>query len=105
MRQSPLSIVLSDEERRSLEHIVRCSTSLNGHAQRARAILAFADGQTMRDIGRQFGMGRRIVRKWVARFVAKRLDALDDLPRSGRPPVFSPRRGDVRGEDRMRAAG
>jgi hypothetical protein len=105
MRRSSLEVVLSDDERRRLEHVVRCSTSLNGHAQRARAVLAFADGRTMRDIGRRFGMGRRIVRKWVARFVAKRLDALDDMPRSGRPPVFSPRRGDARGEDRLRAAG
>ena len=105
MRRSSLEVALSDDERRWLEHVVRCSTSLNGHAQRARTILAFAGGRTMRDIGRQLGMGRRIVRKWVARFVAKRLDALDDLPRSGRPPVFSPRRGDACGEDRVRAAG
>ena len=104
MRRSPLSIVLSDEERRSLEHVVRSSTSLNGHAERARAVLAFADGRTMCQIARQLGMGRRIVRKWVARFAARRLDALDDLPRSGRPPVSSPRRGDPRGEDRVRAA-
>ena len=105
MRRSSLEVVLSDDERRWLQYVVRCSTSLNGHAQRARAILAFADGRTMREIGRTLGMGRRIVRKWVARFVEKRLDALDDLPRSGRPPVFSPRGGDACGEDRMRVAG
>ena len=105
MRRSSLEVVLSNEERRGLEHVVRCSTSLNGHAQRARAILAFADGQAMCDIGRRLGMGRRIVRKWVARFIEKRLDALDDLRRSGRPPIFSPSGGDACGEDRMRAAG
>jgi len=105
MRRSSLEVVLSHDERRKLEHVVRCSTSLNGHAQRARAILAFADGRTLRDIGRHIGMGRRIVRKWVARFAKERIDALDDLPRSGRPPVFSPRRGDACGEDRMRVAG
>lgn len=104
MRRSPLSVVLSDDERYELAHIVRSSTSLNGHAQRARAILAFADGETIRRIALRLGMERRIVRKWIRRFVAERMDGLDDLPRSGRRPVFSPRSRAPRGEDRLRDA-
>ncbi|MBV8318802.1 MAG: helix-turn-helix domain-containing protein, partial [Planctomycetaceae bacterium] len=41
------------------------------------------------------------VRKWVQRFLKSRLDGLHDRPGRGRKPVFSPRGGDVRGQDRL----
>jgi transposase len=58
-----------------------------GHVQRARMVLLAADGLPNAEIGRQVGMTRQTVISWRARYEAGGIDALADLPRSGRPPV------------------
>lgn len=57
---------------------------------RARIILAAADGQANAAIAADLGMHVDTVRKWRKRYAARGLAGLDDLPRSGRPPVFTP---------------
>ena len=57
---------------------------------RARTILLLATGKPLSAVAREVGRQRRIVRKWAVRFVRKRLPGLEDAPRSGRPPRFSP---------------
>jgi hypothetical protein len=44
------------------------------------------------------------VRKWVTRFLKRRLAGLADQPGRGRKPVFSPGGGDPSGQDGLRAA-
>jgi transposase len=68
---------------------------------RAQVILLVADGVSLSATGRKVGLARRIVHKWAVRFVRERLRGLDDLPRSGRPPRFSPDRGNAPGEARV----
>src|SRR5262245_33333856 len=90
MRKSPIQFTLTASERRELEHRIRCTTAPNGLATRARIVLLFDEGRSLSDISRALLLERRIVRLWLRRFLERRLDGLNDLPRPGRPPVFSP---------------
>ena len=105
MPRSPIQIALSPEERADLQHLIRCTTAANGLAQRTRMVLLFDEGVPIVEIGRRLGFQRRIVKKWLRRFAKRRRDGLDDAPRTGRPPVFSPRGRAPRREDRLRAPG
>src|SRR3954465_10552354 len=50
--------------------------------------LLAAEGVSTPEIGRQIGMTRQTVIAWRARYQAGGIEALADLPRSGRPPVI-----------------
>jgi transposase len=56
--------------------------------QRARMVLLAAEGLPNTEIGRRVGMTRQTVITRRARYEAGGIDALADLPRSGRPPVI-----------------
>src|SRR3954454_23434310 len=83
MPSSQLS--LSDEDRATLEYWTRCSTIRAGHAERARVVLAIADGAGTSATARLVGVSRPTVIKWRDRFLAHGLAGLDDRARSGRP--------------------
>ncbi len=51
-------------------------------------VLLAAEGLPNAEIGRQVGMTRQTVIAWRARYETGGIDALADLPRSGRPPVI-----------------
>jgi len=57
---------------------------------RAKAILLAAKGLRNDQIAGQVSLPRQIISKWRKRFFEERLDGLENLPRPGRPPVFSP---------------
>ena len=99
-----LSIRLSEAERQELQGLLRRPTAPAGVVRRARAILLLADGAGYSQVGRQVGMARHHLRKWVRRFDQQRLDGLDDAPRPGRKPVFSPQGGGARGQAGLRDA-
>ena len=103
-RKSTIHIELTNEEQFELERRARSLTAPHRIVVRAMVILMLAEGQTISGTARQVGRGRRIVHKWAKRFVRKRLDGLNDAPRSGRPPRFSPGGGDVPRQDGVRAA-
>src|SRR4051812_42608805 len=83
MPSSQLS--LSDEDRATLEYWTRCQTIRAGHAERARVVLAIADGAGTSQAARSVGVSRPTVIKWRDRFLAHGLAGLDDQARSGRP--------------------
>jgi DNA-binding NarL/FixJ family response regulator len=91
-RKSPYVIFLAPAERAELEHWQRSTTIQAGLARRAKIILLRADGLALSEIARRLAVGRRIVRKWLQRFLNKRIPGLWDKPGRGREPVFSPRR-------------
>ena len=68
-------------------------------------ILGVADGLALVEVARLVGLTEKHVAKWTTRFLKSRLEGLNDRPGRGRKPVFTPRGGDVRGEDRLRTAG
>src|SRR3954447_17618550 len=81
-------LTLSDEDRSTLEYWTRCSTVSAGHVERARIVLAIADGAGTSATARSLGVSRPTVIKWRERFLALGLDGLDDRPRSGRPKTI-----------------
>jgi transposase len=87
-----------------LPGVLRSGGALFGLAKRATIILLRAEGQPLSAIARRLEIGRRLVRKWVLRFLPQRLAGLSDHPGRGRKPVFSPSRGDTSGQEGLRAA-
>jgi transposase len=76
---------LSDEERATLASWTRSRTLSAGRAERARIVLAVADGSGTTAVARQVGVSRPTVIKWRDRFAAEGLAGLEDEERSGRP--------------------
>src|SRR3954469_20921383 len=67
-------LVLGDEDRATLEYWTRCSTVPAGHRERARIVLAIADGAGTSQAARTVGVSRPTVIKWRDRFAAAGLD-------------------------------
>jgi transposase len=86
---SPFVIILSDEERLELTRRVRAGRRPHRDVIRARIVLAAAHGLTNAGIAADLGLHVDTVRKWRRRFFQKRLAGLADLPRPGRPPMFT----------------
>ena len=104
-RKSSLTIALTPEDRTEIERWQRATTCRAGLARRGRVLLLLEQGESLKEAGRLCGMSARHVRKWAERFRAHGLAGLQDKPRPGRKPVFSPRVGDVCSENRLRTAG
>ncbi len=100
-RKSQLVVILTPEERHHLQYRLRCTTTPLGLARRYRAIQAVADGLSLVGAARCAGLTEKHVRKWIQRFLARRLEGLNDRPGRGRKPVFSPLGGPPRGQDRL----
>jgi transposase len=82
-------VVLSDDERETLERWARRRNSSQALALRCRIVLACAEGGSNTAIGEQFGVTRATVKKWRDRFLERRLDGLWDEPRPGAPRTIS----------------
>jgi transposase len=82
------NVVLSVGERKTLESWSRAATTEQRFAQRARFILAAADGLGTNEIAREFGVMPTTVSKWRMRFAQHGLEGLEDAPRPGRPRVY-----------------
>jgi transposase len=78
-------LVLTDDERETLERWSRRAKSAQALALRCRIVLACADGLSNVDVAVRVGATRLTVGKWRARFLTDRLDGLLDEPRPGRP--------------------
>jgi Winged helix-turn helix len=100
-KSPPVRIVLEPADRVVLEDLARAMAMPHRDVLRARVILMVADQVPLAEVSRRVGLARRIVRKWAARFERDRFRGLDDAPRSGRPPRFSPDRDDTPGQARL----
>lgn len=77
-------IILSTEERETLQRWARRHSSAQALALRCRIVLACAEGDRTRDeIAAEVGCNPVTVTKWRHRFAADRLDGLVDAPRPG----------------------
>src|SRR5262245_39886961 len=79
------ALVLSDEERDTLERWARRHSSAQALALRCRTVLACTEGGSNTEIAERLGVHRSTVRKWRSRFVERRIDGLHDEPRPGAP--------------------
>ena len=91
-RRSPYRIELSDEERAVLTSVARSYTLPYWQVVRAQMVLMAADGMRNDEIAARLNCDRGVVSQWRKRFFEQRLAGLEDRPRRGRPPVFSPSR-------------
>jgi len=84
------AIELTTEEEQTLRRLVNSRKTPQGQARRARILLAAYDHPewSNQQIAHEVGTVDRVVRFWRRRW--SRMRSIDDLPRSGRPRVFSP---------------
>ena len=73
-------LVLSDQDRATLESWTRCSTVSAGQRERAEIVLAVADGTGVSGASRTLGVSRPTVIKWrdVYNVLEKSIDACED---------------------------
>ena len=86
MPSSGLSITA--EDRATLESWSRSRTAPAGQVERARIVLAVADGAGTTGTADLVGVSRPTVIKWRDRFAEHGMAGLDDEPRSGRPKTI-----------------
>jgi Helix-turn-helix domain len=101
-RKSSLRIVLSPEERQTLDRWQRSTTIAAGLARRGKIILLLAAGHSQSYVAQAVGVQRTVIRKWARRFLAQRLDGLPDAPGRGAKGHFSPRSRAARGAPSLR---
>jgi hypothetical protein len=89
-RKSALIVILTDAEYQQLRTWSRSTTTAVGLVRRADAVLAVHTGQTIKQAAHTAGLSEPHTRKWVKRFLDRRLAGLQDLARPGRPRSFSP---------------
>jgi len=85
MAVSGWDLALADEDRVTLESWARSTSLRAGLVERARIVLAVADGEGTSAVARRFQVSRPTVIKWRERFAVGGLETLSDQPRSGRP--------------------
>jgi transposase len=90
MFTSPYPLELAAAERSELEAMARSRTLAAGLVQRARVILALADGEPYATLCSRLELSTTTVTRWRKRFEARRLQGLHDAPRSGRGDRLAP---------------
>ena len=81
---------LTDEERRMIARLARSRTASARLVERAQLVWRAAQGETMGAIAAALGCNVETARLWVKRFNAQGLAGLQDRPRAGRLPTYTP---------------
>src|ERR671936_1082024 len=84
-----VQILLSDDERQTLQRWARRGRSSQALALRCRVVLACAEGWSNVEVGEQLGVHAATVATWRRRFAARRLEGLADEPRPGVPRTIT----------------
>lgn len=90
MRTAQTTIMLTAEERGTLEGRARSRTATHRSVQRARLVLLAAEGMPNTTIAQEVGLSRARVVVWRQRFAQTRLAGLEDLPRPGGVRKYDP---------------
>ncbi|MGA2926126.1 MAG: helix-turn-helix domain-containing protein, partial [Solirubrobacteraceae bacterium] len=83
-------ITVIEEDRSELERIVRASSSEVRLVERARIVLAAAQGMTGKEIAAAVGCSLPTVVKWRRRYASAGITGLRDAPRPGAPLTHGP---------------
>ena len=81
-------LVLSDEQRGQVTALANSSSMPHALVQRARIIVACAEGRTNADVAARVGASPSAVGKWRRRFLARGVTGLHDELRPGRPRTY-----------------
>lgn len=79
-----MDLVLTSEDRRTLEQMLRQTTLSQAIAKRERVVLALADRASYSTIAARLACTDRLIAIWKRRFVDGGVLALADAPRAGR---------------------
>jgi transposase len=88
MARPATAVVLTDEDRATLQSWVRAPTTEQRLVLRAKIVLAAADGQETQAIAKRLGQRPATVSTWRKRYAEAGLVGLQDKPRSGRPRQY-----------------
>jgi transposase len=89
-RHAAVTIQMSQQTRATLQGWLQRQKTPLGRAKRARAMLLLEQGHSYAHTAKWVGLTERNLHKWAKRFHGRGLAGLDDSPRPGRTPVFSP---------------
>src|SRR5215207_10058117 len=92
--QSPYCIKLAKDQRAILDQRARAHTAAYWEVVRSKIVLLASEGYANKEIAARLDTTPQTACKWRKRFYQEGLDGLEDRPRSGRPPLFSPRSED-----------
>jgi transposase len=84
------AVIIDAEQRPRLEALARSRTAPLREVQRARIVLAAANGASNAAIARDLSIKETTVRTWRGRFAEHGASGLTDRPRPGRPPIYGP---------------
>jgi hypothetical protein len=85
MPKTAVTVDLTSQDAATLHRWTRSSSIPAGLAQRARIVLAAAEGLSNTHVAEQVGCSRSAVIRWRGRYAAKGLAGLAHGPRAGRP--------------------
>jgi len=86
MAKSPRRVQLRRGDRATLERWIRSRTSSQRLVERARIVLASAEGKPAHIISQEVGSSRPTIQRWLDRYEAAGLQGIEqDQPRPGRP--------------------
>src|SRR3954451_11858954 len=80
---------LTADERQALDQLAASRTAQARFVERARILLAIADGRRPGQVARDLGVSRPTVYTWLHRFNDQGLHGVEDQPRAGRPPTYT----------------
>jgi hypothetical protein len=100
-----VKVLVDEASRAELEKLVRAHKTPKDLARRAQVVSEPAGGASFAATVRKTKMREPHVRKWVGRFLQQGLAGLNDRPRPGRPPGFSPRGRSASGPPGLQPAG
>jgi transposase len=83
-----IKVRLKPKVRAVLEARLRAATTEQRQLLRIRIVLEAAEGTPTREIARELDTTPTTVSLWRGRFAREGLDGLEDLPRSGAPPIY-----------------
>ena len=81
---------LTDDEHTTIERLAHSRTAPARQVERAQIIWLAQQGLSVPAVALRLHLHNQTVRDWLKRFNKDGLSGLDDLPRGGKPPTYSP---------------
>lgn len=81
---------LTEEEQAAIERLAHSRTAPARQVERARILWQASQGEMVPAIAAALRLTAETVRDWIKRFNTQGLAGLEDQPRAGRPPTYTP---------------
>jgi transposase len=88
MPKKARAIELTEEQKAQLEEITRNQDVARKSVERAKIILACAEGKQNREIALDYQISLPRISKWRSRFAEEGIAGLEDARRSGKPAIY-----------------